>query len=52
MKFYLQEEVGAVVGGKVLPLPSDELREERAEGRNQMLANDVSREQRQLNMDK
>ena len=28
-----KEEVGSVMGGRVLPLPSDRLREERAEGR-------------------
>lgn len=33
--FDLREEVGAVMGGKVLPLPSDALREARAEGMQQ-----------------
>jgi len=51
----LKEEVGAVMGGKVLPLPSDKLREERAagraEGRYQTLVNAVDNAMKNFHVD-
>ncbi|MBR1852816.1 MAG: hypothetical protein IJ794_06705, partial [Lachnospiraceae bacterium] len=41
-----KEEVGSVMGGRVLPLPSDRLREERAEGKVEKLVSQVCRKLR------
>ncbi|MBR1853676.1 MAG: hypothetical protein IJ794_11155 [Lachnospiraceae bacterium] len=41
-----KEEVGSVMGGRVLPLPSDRLREERAEGKVEKLVSLVCRKLR------
>ncbi|MBR1854519.1 MAG: hypothetical protein IJ794_15495 [Lachnospiraceae bacterium] len=46
--FDLREEVGAVMGGKVLPLPSDALREARAEGMQQGIEQSVEQSIRNL----
>ena len=38
----LQERMGDVMGGKVLPLPSDKLREARAEGKSEGISEGIS----------